>query len=95
MREMDEIVACVQRTLNTSPAGTAVVVWPEGIVSTRPPGHALDPDELDPDIPDPVAKFIAGSSGFPEQEIEDEINAGLARNGRWTPAQAAAARAHH
>lgn len=72
--EMDTVTARVQRALHTAPAGTAVMVWPQGTVSTSPPEHAVDPDELDPDVPDPVARFIAGSE-FPDEEIKDQINA--------------------
>jgi hypothetical protein len=85
MFDMDKVTSCVQRTLHLADPGTAILVWPEGTVSTIEPSHALDPQPLLPDVPDPVAKFIVGSADFEDEEIRHELESGLARDDRRRP----------
>lgn len=82
MFDMDKVTNCVQRTLHLADAGTAILVWPEGTVSTLDPAHALDPQPLLPDVPDPVAKFIVGDGDFQDEEIRKELETGLASDSR-------------
>ena len=82
MFDMDKVTSCVQRTLHIADPGTAILVWPEGTVSTMDPAHALDPQPLLPDIPDPVAKFIVGDGEFEDAEIRKELETGLASDDR-------------
>lgn len=87
MLNVHEAVLEVQRLLRVSGDGTGIFVWPDGSITTTPPSQTNEPEQLHPDVPDPLAKFIAGRTTIPDQEIEDRIHTGMASDERRRPVE--------
>lgn len=76
MLRVKEAVPRIQELLRSTPGDVTVVAWADGKIAALPRAAAERPNVAGE--PEPIAWFLPEHLPISDQEIEDELNTGLA-----------------